>query len=160
MWKANGLGVDLNRNFDAAWKSTSGRVNPSSERYKGTQPLSAAESAALAAYTIALMPDVTISWHSTGSVIYYEYGKKKAVNAASKSLGQAVEAVSGYPLIGFSGLDAAGYKDWCMDTLEIPSLTMELGCGACPLPEREIYSIFARNIRVMPAISQWIEQQK
>ena len=160
MWKSNGLGVDLNRNFDAAWDITSGRAKPSSERYKGTEPLSAAESAALAKYTVELMPDVTISWHATGSVIYYEYGKNKDVNAASKSLGQAVEAVCGNPLIGASGLDAAGYKDWCMDVLGIPSLTMELGCGACPLPEREIYSIFARNLRVMPAISQWIEQQK
>lgn len=155
-WKANGLGVDLNRNFDAAWKTTSSRKDPSSERYKGEAPNSAAETAALVNYTLALMPDATISYHSTGSIIYYEYGNKKGVNAASKSLGQSVLAVTGYPLIGQGGLDAGGYKDWCMDVLEIPSLTIEIGCNGCPLPEREIHSIFARNLRVLPAIARWV----
>ncbi len=158
-WKANGLGVDLNRNFDAAWKTTSSRSKPSTERYKGTAPVSAAETAALASYTLALMPDVTISCHSTGSVIYYEYGKKPGVNAASKSLGKAVSAANGYRMVGAAGLDAGGYKDWCMDVLEIPSLTIEMGCDACPLPKRELYSIFARNLRLMPTICRWIRLQ-
>lgn len=156
-WKANGLGVDLNRNFDAAWKTTSSRGGPSSERYKGEAPNSAAETAALANYTLALMPDATISYHSTGSIIYYEYGNKKGVNAASKSLGQSVLAVTGYPLIGQGGLDAGGYKDWCMDVLEIPSLTIEIGVNGAPVPEREIYSLFVRNLRVMPAIARWVQ---
>ena len=155
-WKANGLGVDINRNFDAAWKTTSSRGGPSSERYKGEAPCSAAETAALANYTMALMPDATISYHSTGSIIYYEYGNKKGVNAASKSFGQAVLAVTGYPLIGQGGLDAGGYKDWCMDVLEIPSLTIEIGVNGCPVPEREIHSLFARNLRVLPAIARWV----
>ena len=156
-WKANGLGVDLNRNFDAAWKTTSSRGGPSSERYKGEAPNSAAETAALANYTLALMPDATISYHSTGSIIYYEYGNKKGVNAASKSLGQAVLAVTGYLLIGQGGLDAGGYKDWCMDVLEIPSLTIEIGVNGAPVPDREIYSLFVRNLRVMPAIARWVQ---
>ena len=157
-WKANGLGVDLNRNFDAAWKTTSSRGGPSSERYKGEAPCSAAEAAALANYTLELMPDATISYHSTGSIIYYEYGNKKGINAASKSLGQSVLAVTGYPLIGQSGLDAGGYKDWCMDALEIPSLTIEIGVNGCPLPEREIHSLFVRNLRVLPAIARWVRE--
>lgn len=156
-WKANGLGVDLNRNFDASWKETYSRKDPSSERYKGTEPFCAAEAAALRDYTLALMPDATISYHSTGSVIYWQYGSKKGVKAASQSLGQAVLGVSGYPLIGQSGLDAGGYKDWCMEALEIPSLTIEIGCGFCPLPLREIYSIFIRNIRVLPTVAQWVQ---
>lgn len=159
-WKANGLGVDINRNFDAAWKTTSTRAKPSSERYKGEAPCSSAEAAAIASYTLALMPDVTISCHSTGSILYYEYGKKPVVNAASKSLGKAVQAIGGYRMVGQGGLDAAGYKDWSMDILEIPALTIEMGCNACPLPLREIYSVFARNLRVMPAIANWLERQQ
>ena len=158
-WKANGLGVDINRNFDAAWKATSSRAKPSSERYKGEAPLSAAETAAIAKYTVDRMPDVTISCHSTGSVIYYEYGKKTGPNALSKSLGQTVEAICGYRLVGQGGLDAGGFKDWCIDTLQIPSLTIEMGCGAAPVQPREIYSVFARNLRLMPAIQNWLEMQ-
>lgn len=155
-WKANGLGIDLNRNFDAAWKATSSRSAPSTERYKGDAPCSAAETAALRDYTLALMPDATVSCHSTGSVIYYEYGTKAAPNAASKSLGQAVRAVSGYTLVGQGGLDAGGYKDWCIDSLGIPSVTIEMGCAACPLPARELYSVFMRNVRLLPALAAWV----
>lgn len=154
-WKANGLGVDLNRNFDAAWDITNSRSAPSSERYKGEAPFSAAEAAALRDYTLTLQPDVTISYHSTGSVIYYEYGSKEVVNRESASLGHAVAGVTGYRMDGQTGLDAAGYKDWCMDVLEIPSLTIEIGCTFCPLPKREVYSIFLRNLRVLPTLAQW-----
>lgn len=154
-WKANGLGVDLNRNFDAAWDITGSRSDPSSERYKGETPFSAAEAIALRDYTLTLQPDVTISYHSTGSVIYYEYGSKEVVNRESASLGHAVAGVTGYRMDGQTGLDAAGYKDWCMDVLEIPSLTIEIGCTFCPLPRREVYSLFLRNLRVLPTIAQW-----
>ncbi len=160
VWKANGLGVDLNRNFDAAWKTTSSRAEPSSERYKGTAANSAAETAALSRYTLEVMPDVTISMHSTGSFMYYEYGKKAGVNDATESLALAVKGVSGYMLMDSTGVNAGGYKDWCMDALEIPSLTIEIGCDFCPLEKRELYSIFIRNLRMMPTISQWIEMQK
>ncbi len=159
-WKANGLGIDLNRNFDAAWKVTFSRAEPSSERYKGTAPNSAAETAALSRYTLEVMPDVTISIHSTGSFMYYQYGNKVGVNDATESLALAIKGVSGYMLMDSSGVDAGGYKDWCMDSLEIPSLTIEIGCDFCPLAKRELYSVFIRNLRMMPTISQWIEMQK
>ena len=46
-----------------------------------------------------------------------------------------------------------------MNTLEIPSLTIEVGCEDTPLPEREMYSIFARNYRILPAIARWLQMQ-
>lgn len=56
-------------------------------------------------------------------------------------------------------MDGAGYKDWVMDALEIPSVTIEIGCEMAPLNENEIYSIFARNYRVLPEIARWIQRQ-
>jgi hypothetical protein len=44
-----------------------------------------------------------------------------------------------------------------MDVLEIPSLTIEIGVNGAPVPEREIYSLFVRNLRVMPAIARWVQ---
>lgn len=55
-------------------------------------------------------------------------------------------------------MDGAGYKDWAIDTLEIPSLTIEVGCQEAALAEREIYSIFVRNYRVLPAIARWLQR--
>ena len=155
-WKANAFGVDLNRNFSTGWESLSGRTEASSQLYPGEAPFCAAETAALRDYTLAYPFDVTISYHAAGSFIYYEYGEKEPVNAHSQDLATAVSAVTGYPLKPSTGVDAGGYKDWAIDALEIPSLTVEIGCDRAPLLFREIYSIFARNCAVLPAIAQWL----
>ena len=159
-WKANGVGLDLNRNFPSGWDIVVYHTEPSSQQYKGEQPFSAAESIALRDYTLSYDFDVTISYHATGSLIYYEYGNKQPVNDLSLSLGRAVREVNGYPLIGCGRLDGAGYKDWAMDELGIPSLTIEIGCGSAPLQKREIYSIFERNQDVLVAIARWITENQ
>ena len=156
-WKANGLGADINRNFSAGWENIAHRTQPSSQLYQGIAPFSTSEARALRDYTQAYSFDATISYHASGSCIYWEYGNKTAVNRQSKSLGAAVKEVSGYDLFGSSGLDGAGYKDWAMDALGIPSLTVEIGCEDAPLHQRELYSIFVRNYRVLPAIARWLQ---
>ena len=155
-WKANGLGVDLNRNFSTGWDGLSGRTEASSQLYRGDAPFCAAETAALRDYTLVYPFAATISYHAAGSFLYYEYGQKEPVNRDSQALALAVSNVSGYPLKPSTGVDAGGYKDWAIDALGIPSLTVEIGCDRAPLLLREIYSIFARNCAVFPAIAQWL----
>lgn len=159
LWKANGLGTDLNRNFSAGWESIVDRTEPSSEGYPGTSPFSAAEAQLLRDYTLRYPFNATISYHATGSLIYYEYGEKQPVNDRSKSLAAAVSKICGYPLEGSGGVDGAGYKDWAIDKMEIPSLTIEIGCEEAALAEREIYSIFVRNYRVLPALARWLQRK-
>lgn len=155
-WKANGLGIDLNRNFPTGWDTLEGRKEPSSQLYRGEAPFCAAETAALRDYTLRYPFAATVSYHASGSFIYYEYGNKTQVNLRSKDFAEAVSAVTGYPLRVSEGIDAGGYKDWAIDTLEIPSLTIEIGCERAPLAFAEIYSIFARNCVIFPAIAQWV----
>jgi len=82
------------------------------------------------------------------------------VNDQSKSLAQAVYAVSGYILVPSGGqLDGAGYKDWAMDALGIPSITVEIGSQETVLAERELHSLFARNYLVLPQVARWLQQQ-
>lgn len=156
-WKANGKGVDINRNFSAGWEEIEDRSGPSSERYKGEKPFSSAEAQALRDYTLSYEFDLTVSYHATGSLIYYEYGNNTAINNQSTSLANAVNDVTGYTLESSEGIDNGGYKDWVMEELGIPSITIEIGCGDPPLPEKEIDSIFARNYRVLPVIAQWLQ---
>ena len=156
-WKANGEGVDLNRNFPAGWEEIDGRSRPSSHLYEGDAPFSAAETAALRDYTLRYDFDVTVSYHATGSLLYAEYGGRQDVNALSRSLGEAVSEVTGYPLTG-NGESCAGYKDWAIDALGIPSLTIEVGCHSAPLAEEELASVFFRNLRVLPAIARWLQR--
>ena len=158
-FKANALGVDLNRNFPAGWEYLSNvRKNPSCKMHPGTEPFSAAETRVLRDYTLRYKFDVTISYHATGSVIYYEYGKKQPVNSLSTDLGKKISALTGYTMLGSNTVGAGGYKDWAIDTLQIPSLTIEIGCQNTPLVERELYHIFARNCNVLPAIAQWLQK--
>ena len=160
IWKANGLGVDLNRNFPAGWDTIVYHEDPSFWRYKGEEPFSAAESKALRDYTLSYPFDVTISYHSTGSLIYYDYGTKQPVNTLCTSLGNAVKAVTGYPMYGWGGpTDGGGYKDWVIEYLGIPSLTIETGCDSAPLALREAYSILGRNLDVLPEIAEWLAKQ-
>lgn len=160
-WKANGLGVDLNRNFASGWDALSKQSNnyktPSYMFYRGAEPFSAAEAAALRDYTLEFKDQLiaTVSYHSCGSVIYYEYGDKEPVNSNAKDLANAVKLVTGYTPADSTSVSGAGYKDWVMDALEIPSLTIEVGSDGSPVELREIYNIFVRNIPVLPEIAEW-----
>ncbi len=157
-WKANGLGVDINRNFPSGWETISNRLLPSSEKFQGIQPFSSAEAAALRDYTLQHSFNATVNYHAFGSIIYYEYGDKEPVNSQSKSLASAVKQTTGYGLVGSSGVAAAGYKDWVMDELGIPSITVEIGVTSPPLAYRELYSIFARNLGTLPAVAMWLQR--
>lgn len=158
-WKANALGVDLNRNFPAGWENKAEHPEPSISRYRGESPLCAAESKALADYTQSRQFDSTFSFHSHGSVLYYAYGSKQPVNDLSYSLALAVQKQTGYTPIGYDGTTGAGYKDWVMDALGIPSLTVEIGSTQTPLETRDIFNTFARFEGLLPAISAWLSRR-
>ena len=159
-WKANALGIDLNRNFPSGWENSLERNGPSLSRYRGESPLCAAESKALAEYNQSRKFHATFSFHSHGSVLYYQYGENKFVNDLSYSLALAVQAQTGYiPVGGSDGTAGAGYKDWAMDALGIPSVTVEIGSTQTPLETRDIYNTFARFEDLLPAISTWLSRR-
>ncbi len=159
-WKANALGVDLNRNFSSGWEESLERTEPSSEKYRGEEPFCAAESQALRDYTLAYDFDATVSLHSHGSVIYYQYGSRQPVNRLSYSLALAVSRTTGYIPTADDNTTGAGYKDWAMDALGIPSLTLEIGSYTTPLAQRDIYNTFDRCKDLLPTISHWLSQNE
>jgi hypothetical protein len=74
-WKANGLGVDLNSNFDDGnhlYKCTSiSHEVPASEGYKGCFPAEAKETMVLQNFANELKPILTISFHTKGNVLFW-----------------------------------------------------------------------------------------
>ena len=154
-WKANAAGVDLNRNFDAGWGGSDGRGAPSGELYAGGAPEDQPESRALAGYTRRIGPDVTVSLHTSGSVIYAEY-ENSAANSASRSLAESVGALTGYTVADTTELDGGGYKDWVQEKLGIPSITVELGFGANPQSARAASSTLARALDIPGTVARWL----
>ena len=156
-WKANARGVDLNRNFDAGWQEFYGSPAPSSERYKGTSPGSEPEAAAL----IKLVQDYpikrTISYHTCGDLIYWYYKQQGAVLEESKKFAQRISSETGYYLDSdYTAIDAAGFKDWAVYKMGIPSITIETGAenGASivgVVPISRFNNIWQRNKNVVYA---------
>lgn len=149
LWKGNADGVDLNVNFDARWgKGRRNVFSPAAENYVGPMPCSARETRALCAFTRALMPDATVSYHTKGEEIYWEF-----CGRGDSALAETLSAETGYPLARAEG-SCGGYKDWCLTALNIPSFTVEAGSDALehPLTEAALPSLWAANAGVPAAL--------
>lgn len=123
MWKANDRGVDINCNFDADWGN--GRLNTrirGRENCIGDNPFSEPETCAVRNFTLKIKPHVTLSFHTKGEEIYYEFngrGDKRGAEILAQSTGYTMRRLYG---------SCGGYKDWCIQKLCIPAYTIE--CGA------------------------------
>lgn len=151
LWKANGKGTDLNRNFDALWENYQDPAgHPSSDHYKGTNPGSEPESAALIWLTQKERFDRTISYHSQGSVIYWYFAQDGKLYQICRRFAERIASVTGYALDDrYQDLDPAGYKDWAISRMRIPSLTIEVGRDISPVPWQQMDEIWNRNQYVL-----------
>lgn len=151
-WKSNANGVDLNRNFDARWESYDDHLgHASADHYKGTAPECELESKALADLTRQFQFDATLSYHTQGEVIYWNFGQEGELKNMSLLLANRVSELTGYRLDGnFQALDTAGYKDWAISKLGIPSLTIEAGHGGNPVDPAQMGAIWRENRDVVP----------
>ncbi len=150
LWKSNIRGVDLNVNFDAQWgMGTSNQYYKGDSNYVGTEPMSECETRELVNFTRAVAPIATLSYHCKGEVIYWQFGQEQSRLERDRHYAQAIAAATGYTLVDGSG-SVGGYKDWCIDSLGIPSYTIEVGSDSLshPLPYSQIHSIIDKNIDV------------
>ena len=151
-WKNNINGVNLNRNFDAFWQEATPKVDhPSNMFYKGTRAESEVESKTLANLCRQLRPDYTISYHTQGRVIYWYFGETGNYKAKGQHLANVVHQNTGYNISNtWSQTDAAGFKDWAVQKLDIPSVTIELGRGTSPVDESQITQMWTENDGILP----------
>ena len=147
LWNANARGVDLNHNFNAGWDLSkaleieAGITAPAPRRFGGYAPQTEPEVNALVRLCLRRMPRTAVALHSQGEEIYYEYGKHTPERG--EHLAKIFAAASGYTLVQNAGLAShAGFKDWTIEALGIPSFTFELGKGRNPLPLSDFESVY------------------
>jgi len=135
-WKANGLGTDPNLNFDADWKVNGDCTAPASAGYSGTAPFSEIESQILRDLTLREQFDLSISYHSTGSMIYWYYGQQGKEKEQHLNLAREMAALTSYSLVSAEDSMSSwgGYKDWVIKELGTSSLTIETGSMGASAP--------------------------
>ncbi len=155
LWKANAEAVDLNVNFSARWGTGKRNVRaPASENYIGPAPFSEPETRALRDFTRAVMPALTVSFHTKGEVIYWQFFQPAADRVRDRRLAGVLSVATGYPL-GDEGQSAGGYKDWCIAELRIPAFTVEVGADhlAHPIGREALPALIDRLEDALYALS-------
>ena len=153
-WKSNISGVDLNLQYPAGWdtarriKFAQGYTRPGPRDYVGSEPLIAPENRAMVQWTKELDFALTISYHTQGRTIYWQFGDETVDGA--KEIGEAMAEGSGYALAS-TPYDSsfAGYKDWFIQTWRRPGYTVEAGTGQSPLPLTDFETIYRENLPIL-----------
>lgn len=153
-WKANIEGTDLNLNYPAGWeearriKFEQGFTRPGPRDYVGPSPLSAPESRAMANFTDQRNFRLILAYHTQGEIIFWKYLDYEP--SGSRQIARRFAEVSGYAVeetpyaSGF-----AGYKDWFIQTRNLPGYTIECGKGVNPLPISQFNEIYRDNLGIL-----------
>ncbi len=160
LYKANGRGVDLNVNFDAGWSTGSQNVkHVASENYIGEMPFSEPETCAIRDFTLKIKPDYTISYHSKGEEIYYEFFQKDI--SLDLEFANAISNLTGYQ-IKKTPNSAGGYKDWCIQKLGILALTIEVGEDRLshPIKKGHLRKIYKKNKGIIEVSNTFFMERK
>lgn len=147
-WKANANAVDMNVNFDAGWGGGVQNVFcPAPANFVGYYPNSEREVRSLIDFSLKNMPAMTIDYHTRGEVIYYGFDTQDAKSRADNlKIASDIAEVTGYTVERSEG-SVGGYQDWSIDTLKVPSVTIEVGNAnmSYPITEEYLPELFERN---------------
>lgn len=145
MWKANGIGEDINNNFDAKFGTNVHSKKPSSSGFAGEFAESVIESRLIANYTRRKRPFFTVSYHSKGEEIYFNFFQDKSRLMRDRVIASRFARSTGYAVRNVEKSSSGGYKDWCVQKLKIPSLTIEIGSDSLlhPIDEKHLDDIYS-----------------
>ena len=149
-WKANARGVDLNRNWNVAFKVRGG--SPGGSGFSGYHKASEPETQALVKWVNSVDKKGkvvgVISYHSTGSIIYGRTtGVSSSVRRNTAKMNSLIRRLTGYYVMPANGKYAArgNSREYFLYTKKMPCVTIEVGHGACPLSSGEFSSIYRKN---------------
>lgn len=126
-WKANGMGVDLNRQYPAGWKALDRQPNsPSYQFYKGKKPLEAIEVKVLTQFIREINPVMAIAYHSSGEEVFWNYHNGNHLQR-DKQIAKKVSKLTGYKLAKPpKQATGGGFTDWFITCYHRPGMTIEI----------------------------------
>lgn len=118
--------------FPAKWqeakriKYSQGFTKPAPRDFVGEGPLTQPEALALYNFTLTHNFSLTISYHTQGKEIYWQFLDYNPPEA--RQIGEQFAKVSGYTLAQVPYTSSfAGYKDWFIQEYNKPGYTIEAG---------------------------------
>lgn len=151
-WKANAKGVDLNRQYPADWANIKQNASkPSYANHKGTTPLQAKEAQALLSFTYEIDPQMSISYHSSGQIVFWSFHTDPSHKERDRTIVTQFSQMTGYkPVAPTANPSGGGYTDWFISAFKRPALTPEVapGVGERPVPISYFDSEWKRNKEV------------
>ena len=139
LWKANGRGVDLNNNFDADFKRVVNSESFSSSGFAGEFQESEEETKSLVNYLKKKNPFIVLCYHSKGEEIYYNYFQDEPCLKRDKLIAERFSKNTGYQIKNPEKTSSGGLKDYVVQKLKIPSLTIEIGNDSLKHPISRAY---------------------
>lgn len=162
-WKANGMAVDLNVNFDALWGKGSQNVFcPAPANFVGYYPDSEREVRALIDIAYRTAPQCLVCFHTKGEVIYYGFeGLESEEIERDRQLSEIISSVNGYTPIQTEN-SVGGYSDWAGIYLQIPAFTIELFSASepTPVPTELVESAYLKNRDVIPLLLKTLKGEE
>ena len=160
LFKANANAVDLNNNFDAKWGTGKENVTePAFHGFIGSYPESEPETQALVKLTEKIKPCFTISFHSKGEEIYWDFFQNSKQRKRDRNIAKLFAKSTGYKIKSTEKTSSGGYKDWCVQKFKIPSITVEVGDDnlSHPISPKFLPEIYNKNKNVIKLLSEVVK---
>jgi hypothetical protein len=127
-WKANIKGVDLNRQYDAGWKTIAGNVDrPNYKNHKGNAPATAAEVKAVLKLDAEIDPEIAVAYHTSGQILYWYYKQTGSAYERDHHYAKTIGKLTGYRLVKpVPNPSGGGYTDWFIEKRKRPGFTPEI----------------------------------
>jgi len=147
LWKANGRGVDINNNFDARFKTNIGSLSPAPSGFAGETAESEPETRCLLDYVLSKNVFFTVSYHTKGEEIYFNFFQNGKDLERDSIIAEKFSKSTGYVIKNPEQVSSGGFKDFLVQKLHIPSLTIEVGSDELvhPIGEKYLDTIYERN---------------
>ena len=149
--------MDLNRNFPAKHFIPGGKKGE--QGYSGPKALSEPESYAVATLTRQLIKQQNlqgvVNYHAMGRIIYGDC-TKGSLKKDTYKMYDIAKKITGYSKAPDSGSGRSWggqYREYVMDLLNKPSITIEIGSSVAPCPHWQYEIEFQKNRYVVVRIA-------